>query len=117
MLVCLSVNSVMSQRNNVNKKESPLFGIRTNRVINEKIENIKSKFFLNRIFFIQLQLVEENNNLRDRLQEKTVAGSFTCITVCDAGDPMTTGCQCITREITACIPTCDGPTCGHYCGK
>jgi len=92
------------------KKESPLFGIRTNRAISEKIQNIKTKFFGNKLFFLPFQLIRNNNqNIRERLNEKEfTVDSFTC-------NP-TGYCSC---SITSCspeLPTCGGGvTCTDFC--
>jgi len=55
MLITISYATALNTTD-VEKKESPLFKIRTNRVIKEKIssiiENIKTQFLGGRIFFI-----------------------------------------------------------------
>jgi hypothetical protein len=56
MLVTISfASAVETNQTNIDKKESPLYGIRTRRAISEKIvniiENIKTKFFGERLFY------------------------------------------------------------------
>jgi len=59
MLVSISFVSSAEANTDVEKKESPLFGIRTRRAITEKIgeiiENIKTNFFGDRVFFLPFQ--------------------------------------------------------------
>ena len=59
MLVSISFVSSAEVNTADEKKESPLFGIRTRRAITEKIgkivENIKTKFFGERVFFLPFQ--------------------------------------------------------------
>ena len=56
MLVTISFASAVSTNTNTEKKESPLFRIRTKQSVGEKIgriiENIKTKFIGDRIFFL-----------------------------------------------------------------
>jgi hypothetical protein len=56
MLVAISYATAVNTTNSVDKKESPLYGIRTRRAIEEKIskivENIKTNFIGERIFFL-----------------------------------------------------------------
>ena len=58
MIVAISYATALSTTN-TEKKESPLYGLRTRLAIGEKIsnivENIKTKFLGNRIFFLQFQ--------------------------------------------------------------
>jgi len=61
MLVAISVISSAETNINVEKKESPLFSIRKSRAISEKItsiiENIKTRFLGDRIFFLSFPLL------------------------------------------------------------
>ena len=72
MLVAISYATAVNNNTNTEKKESPLYGIRTRRVISEKItnivENIKTKFLRERIFFIPLQGIRARYNLYTRMQ-------------------------------------------------
>ena len=65
MLLAISMASAVNTTTTVKKKESPLFGIRTRQAIGEKIgdiiENIKTKYIGERVFFLPFQ------GLRDRL--------------------------------------------------
>ncbi len=71
MLVAISLVSAVNIEKTVEKKESPLFGIRTKRVININRENIKAWFIGNRIFFLPFQINRNNNqNIRDIIQGK-----------------------------------------------
>jgi len=59
MLVSISFVSSAVVNTDAEEKESPLYGIRSKQVISEKISsiinNIKSRFIGNRIFFLPLQ--------------------------------------------------------------
>jgi len=93
MILTVSMVSAINTTNkNTQEEESPLYGIRTNRAISEKIQNLKTKFFGDRLFFLPIQLNSNNNqNLRDKLQNKitydprldTCAALHTCIVTCD----------------------------------
>jgi len=95
------------------KKESPLYKIRTNRAISEKIQKLKTKFFGERLFFLPFQLFKNNNNLnlRDKLNNKefTRIDSFTCT-------PTGAFCGCsATERVSGCthgVPC----TAEYYCG-
>jgi len=90
------------------KKESPLFGIRTNRAISEKIQKLKTKFLGERLFFLPFQLFKNNNlNLRDRLNQKHTDGSID--TECGMPTGECSGVPCKT-EFT--YPTCGTVDCG-----
>jgi len=88
ILIAISFASAVSSNNakTNNKKESPLFGIRTRRAIVEKlgkiIENIKTKFIGDRLFFLPFLRSLQHLSIRQRLAEKTsmgwANGCFTC---------------------------------------
>jgi len=79
-LVSISMASAINTTNkNTQEEESPLYNYRTNKAIQEKIQNIKTKFFGDRLFFLPFQWLRNNNqNLRDNLQEKTQEYGQTC---------------------------------------
>jgi len=56
MLVAISYATAVNTATNAERKESPLYGVRTKRAIGEKIgnilENLKTKFLGNRMFFL-----------------------------------------------------------------
>ena len=70
MLVTISFASAINTNTtiNVQKKESPLYGIRTKLAIGEKIsdiiKNIRTKFLGERIFFLPIQRLSKISNLR-----------------------------------------------------
>ena len=79
MLVAISLTSAVSSnevKTVVEKKESPLFGIRTRQAIKEKlgeiIENIKTKYIGERLFFLPFQLIRNGDvfSVRNRLAHK-----------------------------------------------
>jgi len=97
MILTVTMASAINTADTKNEKEeSPLYGIRTNRAISEKIQNLKTKFFGNRLFFLPFQLIKNNINLRDRLQEKTQKGDFTCSSI-------PSSCKICTLDSTTCI--------------
>ena len=70
ILVAISFSTAVSSNTvkTVERKESPLFGIRTRQAIKEKIgdiiENIKTKYIGERAFFLPFQLLRIKNTLR-----------------------------------------------------
>ena len=109
MLLAITFASAVNTSTPVKQNESPLFGIRLRRSIKEKagevIENIKTKFLGERIFFLPFLWLRIKNNLplRYRLQEKTADGE-TCDNEITWGPP------------TICDPTCrDYDTCSKNC--
>ena len=64
MLVTIPLVSAINQEVNIEKKDSPLYRIRTRLAINEKIsnivENIKTKFLCERIFFLPFRAINKN---------------------------------------------------------
>jgi len=98
MLVTISFASAINTNNiNAERKESPLFGIRTRQAIAEKISsiinNIRIKFLGERMFFLPFESLRNKNSLflRERFRGETE--SETC------------GLQC---QITWQGNTCDG---------
>ena len=82
MLVAISyASAVTSDTSNAERKESPLFGIRTNQAIREKISdivmNIRTKFLGERIFFIPLPLI--GTRMR-QYSLASISGINPCIT-------------------------------------
>jgi hypothetical protein len=80
MLVAISYAAAINTTN-TEKKDSPLYRIRTKRAITEKIseiiENIKTRFLGNRIFFLPLQRLK--NKPRGFLcDEKTSDDTCDC---------------------------------------
>ena len=82
MLLAISMASAVNTTTPVKKKESPLFGIRTRRAINEKIgeiiENIKTKYIGQRVFFLQFLWLTNGDGIsaRQRLQGKYPPNTF-----------------------------------------
>ena len=65
----------------IERKESPLFCIRTNQVLREKIGDLITKYIGERVFFLPFQLLKykESLSLRHRMGEKsTSCGPTTC---------------------------------------
>jgi hypothetical protein len=67
MLVSISFVSSAEVNSGVEKKESPLFKLRTRRVISEKIgniiENIQTKFLGGRILFLPFQGITDDDQI------------------------------------------------------
>ena len=97
MLVTISFASAIDTNTDVEKKESPLYKIRTRQAIREKIgkiiENIKTKFLGERIFFLPLQWLGNKVHLFPRIATNEVPTIIECYKT-----------QC-------CKPTSDGHTC------
>lgn len=90
MLVTITYASAVTINTQNTIKESPLYKIRIKRSINEKIngilENIKTKFLIERIFFAPFQLLK-NREYRTLLHTEagtqcTFHGYVTCWPVC-----------------------------------
>ena len=103
LLLTITFASAVNTSTPVKNKESPLFGIRTRRAVKEKIgevvENIKTRFIGERVFFLPFIWLRNNNNLPlwHRLQEETL-------------DDETWG------PWSICDPTCrDYETCSKNC--
>jgi hypothetical protein len=81
MLVAISYATALGTTN-VEKKESPLYRIRTRQAINEKvseiIKDIKAKFFGERIFFLNFQPVKWLLNLDDFAPRNQFVIKFPC---------------------------------------
>ena len=84
LLVITFASAINSNITAVEKKESPLYNIRTGLAIGEKIsqilENIKTKFLGERIFFIPLKWIKNLNpniNRNPTTYDKTT-GLCTC---------------------------------------
>jgi len=80
MLVTITYASAATN-NTAEEKESPLYGIRARRAINEKvtsiIENIKTRFLSERIFFLPFRSTNKLElSLRDLITDKTPTELF-----------------------------------------
>lgn len=62
MLVTISYATAIKTNTTIEKKESPLFGTRTNNAIKGKIEEIVSRFIDKRMFFLPLQCLSAKIN-------------------------------------------------------
>jgi hypothetical protein len=132
MLVTISYASAINANNiDTEKKESPLYRIRTRRTITEKIglivENIKTKFLGERMFFLPFQSFIFRNSYSSRLQFgkdtesgwtcdqfNTCSGEFTCIEYSCRGDcPSVFKCE-TAHNPSSCEVTCS-PT--FLCGE
>ena len=76
-LVAISYASAINTTTVIEKKESPLFGIRTRRAVREKIgeiiENIKTKYIGERVFFLPFQwsINSDGIPIRKRMEYKS----------------------------------------------
>lgn len=84
MLVAISMASAVSSKR-VEKKESPLFKVRTENAIGqegktkERVYNFLIRFVKNRVvFFAPHQLLTNQNDVRQRLVVKDTVYDFTC---------------------------------------
>jgi len=83
MLITISLATAISTNiTNTEPKESPLYGLRTRRAITEKIgtiiENIKTKFLGDRIFFIPFSSLYRNDGSYPRGELYTKVGNCAC---------------------------------------
>ena len=114
MLVAISYATAINTTTNNEKKESPLYRIRTRRAITEKIGNIiekvKTKFLGDRIFFVPLQLLKEH--MHEYIPLYTGGGDKECAYT--TGEYCTTGVSCTwDSDCTIfCKITFGGPLCG-----
>jgi hypothetical protein len=69
-------STVTSNTQKPPKKESPLFGIRTRRVIKDKIGDMLRRFVGERVFFLPFQLLRNND---DFFIKETVYWPKVCI--------------------------------------
>ena len=76
-IIAISYASAINTTTVIESKESPLFGIRTRRAIKERIgdvlENIKTKYIGERVFFLPFRWLRgrEESLIRHQLGEKT----------------------------------------------
>ena len=86
-LVTVSFTSTVSSNVSTStiKKESPLYKIRTNRAIKDRIkdivENIKTRFLENRVFIIPLLMEKIKNIYETEILWSAPAGTAFCCTV------------------------------------
>ena len=80
MLVTISFASAINTTN-AEKKESPLYNLRTRLAIGEIIQNLKAKFFGERLFFLQFKLLK-NVNYPYIARESTILKICTSYTSC-----------------------------------
>ena len=102
MLVTISFASALNTKtSDVEKKESPLYRIRTRLAVGEKIgqilENIKVKLFGGRIFFVPFKFLLNNDGLLIR-------------EIFDGKGDEYTG-----KNYYSCFPTEGSPSCTYCC--
>ena len=80
ILTAISLASALnvSSERSVVKKESPLFQIRTKQSIGEKIEEIKTEFLGERIFFLPFQSFINSLKVKE-YEENMMPTGFTCV--------------------------------------
>lgn len=88
MLVAISFATAANTKTakSIEKKESPLYKIRTNGAIGKNIDVIKTKFMENRLFFIPLAIKNKEKEM-----------------------------QSLPSGIPTCFYTCPWATCGKFC--
>ena len=85
MLITISFVSSADVNTNIEKKESPLYKIRTKLAIGEMIQEIRAKLFEGRIFFLPLQWLINRNDFFSRQQSHHGATSASCETYYKGG--------------------------------
>ena len=114
MLLTISFSTAVSSNitATIKKKESPLFGIRTRQAINVKfgeiIENIKTKYIGERVFFLPFQFL----SLKwQKLTDDSLPNfSFEDCETMKTCDYCTNIVNCVVTEFKTC-GTCFGYTC------
>lgn len=96
MLAMISMVSAISTQKIIQKKESPLFTIRTNNAVQKNMANLKTRFVGKKIFFLPIIPNNECMSLRDKFSKETSGSQHTC----------GTSNTCIYHN-----------TCSHTCGK
>jgi hypothetical protein len=84
-LVVISFTTVVSSNTTtIAKKETPIFKIRTKLAIGEKLQNIKTEFIGNRVFFLPLQFLGDKDDLSPQilLEHKCMITWYTTPTAC-----------------------------------
>jgi len=83
MLVAISFASAVSSNSTDEKRESPLFRVRTRRAIGERVDElrqiIRSRFVGDRLFFLPFQWLRNQKN-EEHAEDRLVTGdkSVTC---------------------------------------
>jgi hypothetical protein len=117
MLVMISYASAINTKTNIEKKESPLFQVRTRAVNGEKIidilDNIKTKFLGERLFFIPNEWLKSIFTKQTKIQCKWSYEEY-----CSS---RTSSCACL-EESRTWVSVCSDPpqfTCENYpkCGR
>ena len=127
ILVAISyASAVATNTTNIEKKESPLYGLRARRAISEKldvvIENIKTRFLGERLFCVPIQFLKNRINYlyEDECYSCTDCGSFTCRETACIMDRCTSDFFCTSKtcDIVTSPGTCSAFTCWYsicYC--
>ena len=98
MLISISFASVVGQNSssNVERKESPLYGIRAKQAIGEKIsniiENIKTKFLGERVFFVPYDWFRQEPRVPFGKGITGMAGCSVFFTLCSKVCTLIMGC-------------------------
>jgi len=95
MLLIISFATAV-KTTDVEKKESPLYGIRIRRAINEKIgkiiDNIKIKFLGERIFYLPSKEIIDKLRRRSTMWTEILTGAdcnyITCVKTCGCELPL-----------------------------
>jgi hypothetical protein len=86
MLVTISFATAVTTNTQTTQKESPLYNVRTKLAIGERIQNLKTKFIGERLFFLPFQWLK-NREYRTLLVTEagdkcTFHGYLTCWPMC-----------------------------------
>ena len=126
MLVAISYATAINTADS-KKKESPLWKIRTRGAITSNIEdiieNIKTKFLGERMFFLPFHWLGNGNEIsaRDQFMEKRTSNDddYTCVYKCTSDEGPTCEDTCgvpfCGKGRTVEYYTCAGPVCALKC--
>jgi len=81
IILTVSIATAISTKKTQRENESPLYKIRTKTAIKEKIQNIKTRFYGERIFFLPFLLNKNSNrDFRDNFNRENTYDLKNCFT-------------------------------------
>ena len=78
LLTIAFASTVTSNYSKTIRKESPLFGIRTKRIIRDKVSNLIRRFVGERLFFLPFQWIIKNIKTGNPTSEGYASCDYTC---------------------------------------
>lgn len=110
--IATAINTIETKKQ---KGESPLYKIRANKAIRGKIQNIKAKFFADRLFFLPFQFIKNKYNPeQDTRLDTAIKGICTFN---DGGATCNGRYTCFGSPTCSIIRTCYACTQGINCDE